>query len=66
MPPATLRAFGFETVDAEYFDDCEIAKENKAAIDSHGVTAGVDKLYEEQLKKAKIEASGKDAHIYKG
>jgi hypothetical protein len=30
------------------------------------VTAGVDKLYEEQLKEAKIEASGKDTRITKG
>jgi len=60
MPPATLRAFGFETVakDTPGYDDLESRRE---AIDEHGVNESAAKL-----AKAKIETPGKDARIYKG
>ena len=62
MPPATLRAFGFETVpeSVEGFD----GPEKKLAIDEHGINQGATKLHEEL-----IQAQGQDslrARIYKG
>lgn len=61
MPPATLRAFGFETVpkDSPGYDGVEGRQE---AIDDHGVNQGVEEL----AKQRHIETSGKDARIYKG
>lgn len=60
MPPATLRAFGFETVakDTPGYDDVDSRQE---AIDDHGINQGA-----KELAKAKIESSGKDSRIYKG
>jgi nicotinamidase-related amidase len=61
MPPATLRAFGFETVakDSPGYDDVESRQE---AIDDHGVNQGAEEL----AKQRDIETFGKDARIYKG
>jgi nicotinamidase-related amidase len=61
MPPATLRAFGFETVpkDSLGYDDVEGRQE---AIDDHGVNQGAEEL----AKQRNVETSGKDARIYKG
>lgn len=61
MPPATLRAFGFETVpkDSPGYDGVEGRQE---AIDDHGVNQGAEEL----AKQRNIETSGKDARIYKG
>lgn len=68
MPPATLRAFGFETVDAEEFDRYEEIVGKEPAIDSHGVNEGADKIYAERKDQTvrTIETSGKDKRIYKG
>ncbi|KIV85312.1 hypothetical protein PV11_01017 [Exophiala sideris] len=60
MPPATLRAFGFETVLASEFESYSKVEQKQAAIDSHGVNEGCDKL------DPKIETSGKNPRIYKG
>ncbi|KIX10149.1 uncharacterized protein Z518_01230 [Rhinocladiella mackenziei CBS 650.93] len=61
MPPATLRAFGFETVLAGDFPSYATIDAKQAAIDSHGVNEGCDKLSNTQ-----IETSGKNPRIYKG
>jgi nicotinamidase-related amidase len=62
MPPATLRAFGFETVpkDSPGYDGVEGRQE---AIDDHGVNQGAA---EQIAKQRNIETSGKDVRIYKG
>lgn len=65
MPPATLRAFGFETVEAFQFESYEQVEKKQAAIDSHGVNEGCDKLAADGVE-AKIETSGKNPRIYKG
>ena len=57
MPPATLRAFGFATVDGE------------AAVDDHGVNQGAEELarQKQQQQTDTLEMpGGKDARIYKG
>lgn len=59
MPPATLRAFGFETVPADSHYDVTDARE--VAIDSHGVNQGAD-----ELAKRPQTVGGRDARIYKG
>jgi len=59
MPPATLRAFGFETVSADASFD--VTDEREVAIDSHGVNQGAEEL----AKKLKT-TGGRDAKIYKG
>ena len=61
MPPATLRAFGFETVLAEQFESYEKVDKKQAAIDSHGVNEGCDKFPDPH-----IETSGKNPRLYKG
>jgi len=61
MPPATLRAFGFETVLAEQFESYEKVDKKQAAIDSHGVNEGCHKFPDPQ-----IETSGKNPRLYKG
>lgn len=58
MPPATLRAFGFETVPVDH--DLRSAHK-EAAIDDHGTNQGASEI----AKIPKNEA-GKDARIYKG
>ena len=61
MPPATLRAFGFETV-PESANGYE-APEKKLAIDDHGINQGASELQKE------LEARSKDpvrARIYRG
>ncbi|EXJ79833.1 hypothetical protein A1O3_08118 [Capronia epimyces CBS 606.96] len=44
MPPSTLRAFGFETVRAEDFEAYATIEDKQAAMDSHGVNEGCDKI----------------------
>lgn len=61
MPPSTLRAFGFETVLASEWDSYEKVEKKHAAIDSHGVNEGCDKIPDPQ-----IETSGKNPRIYRG
>ena len=59
MPPATLRAFGFETVSED--DGDESSKE--AAEDDHGINTGVT----DALKKLPPKpAMGKDPRLYRG
>lgn len=58
MPPATLRAFGFETVPA---DQDLRSGDKQVAIDDHGINQGAPEI----AKIPKTE-SGKDARIYKG
>ena len=65
MPPATLRAFGFETVEAKSFDDFAKLTNKDPAIDSHGVNEGADKIYDESQSKP-VESSGKNPRIYRG
>lgn len=61
MPPATLRAFGFEIVaeDSPGYDNVESRQE---AIDDDGMNQGAEEL----VKQRDIETFGKDARIYKG
>ena len=61
MPPATLRAFGFETVpnESQGYDD----PDKKYAIDEHGVNQGATEL--ETALKAHTEDPVR-ARIYKG
>jgi nicotinamidase-related amidase len=48
MPPATLRAFGFETVgDGEEFDTLK----KEAAVDDHGINTGVEKLVNDVVQR---------------
>jgi nicotinamidase-related amidase len=69
MPPATLRAFGFETVPAEQFASsaswAEIeAKQKQAAIDSHGVNEG---CHDFPTTPSQTETpSGKNPRLYRG
>lgn len=63
MPPATLRAFGFETVLASQFESYATIEQKQAAIDSHGVNEGCHKL---GPVDAQIQTSGKNPKIYKG
>jgi len=60
MPPATLRAFGFETVEASQFESYTTVQGKQAAIDSHGVNEGCDRIV------TQMESSGKNPRIYKG
>jgi len=62
MPPGTLRAFGFETVAAHEFESYASVQSKQAAVDSHGVNEGCDKI----AAQPQIETSGKNARIYKG
>lgn len=64
MPPATLRAFGFETVAKEAFERYATV-EKQAAVDSHGVNEAAPDIDAED-EKAKIETSGKNPRIYRG
>ena len=59
MPPATLRAFGFETVPAN--SEYDVTDEKEVAIDSHGVNQGA-----EELAKLPKTEGGRDARIYRG
>ncbi len=61
MPPATLRAFGFETVLASEWESYEKVDKKQAAIDSHGVNEGCNKFPDPH-----IENAGKNPRIYKG
>ena len=61
MPPATFRAFGFETVPAPDFDKYHAINPKEAAVDSHGVNEAAP-----EISKSKIETSGKNPRIYKG
>ncbi|EXJ62814.1 hypothetical protein A1O7_03254 [Cladophialophora yegresii CBS 114405] len=61
MPPATLRAFGFETVLASEWESYEKVEKKQAAIDSHGVNEGCHKFPDPH-----IETSGKNPRLYKG
>ncbi|KAL2417671.1 hypothetical protein ABEF95_013238 [Exophiala dermatitidis] len=66
MPPGTLRAFGFETVLADQFESYATIEQKQAAVDSHGVNEGCDKVHAHGVD-AKIEvAPGKNPRIYKG
>ena len=65
MPPATLRAFGFETVDAAEFESYANVEKKQAAVDSHGVNEAAPEI-DAQDVKAKIETSGKNPRIYRG
>ena len=58
MPPATRRAFGFETApaDADSFD-----VDKKVAIDDHGINQGA-----EEIAQSPKTGLGKDARIYRG
>lgn len=58
MPPATLRAFGFETVPSDH--DLQ-STDKEVAIDDHGINQGASEI----ARIPKTEA-GKDARIYKG
>ena len=61
MPPATLRAFGFETVgEGEEFH----VMTKEAAVDDHGINTGVEVLVK-TASEGKTEL-GKDKRIYKG
>lgn len=62
MPPATIRAFGFETVDAHIFERWEEFTAKAAAIDNHGINAGAHEVAEQ----TRLEPTGKDPRIYKG
>jgi nicotinamidase-related amidase len=61
MPPATFRAFGFETVPAADIGRYHTIDPKDAAIDSHGVNEEAP-----DISKRKIETGGKSARIYKG
>ena len=61
MPPATLRAFGFETVLADDFDKYNAINPKNAAIDSHGVNEAAP-----EISKSGVETGGKNPRIYKG
>lgn len=65
MPPATLRAFGFETVPAEELEGFATASGKQAAVDSHGVNEAAPEIDAED-KAAKLETSGKNPRIYRG
>jgi nicotinamidase-related amidase len=65
MPPATLRAFGFETVPAEELEGFAKAIGKQAAVDSHGVNEAALEIDAED-KAAKVETSGKNPRIYRG
>ena len=65
MPPATLRAFGFETVSANEFDSGTSVQKKEAAVDSHGVNEAAPDI-DAKDAKAKIETSGKNPRIYRG
>lgn len=61
MPPATLRAFGFQTAPIEVQDPH--SGPNEAAIDDHGINQGAERI----AKKAQSQAAlGRDPRIYKG
>lgn len=64
MPPSTLRAFGFETVLANEFEEWGNIEAKQAAVDSHGVNQGCDKWSSEP--DVRIETAGKNPTIYKG
>lgn len=59
MPPATLRAFGFETVLASQFGKANGPGSKDAAIDSHGINEDAP-----SISKAKVETGGKNPRIY--
>jgi nicotinamidase-related amidase len=65
MPPATLRAFGFETVPAEEFEDFAKVEGKHAAVDSHGVNEAAPQIDKED-EAAKLVSSGKNPRIYRG
>ena len=61
MPPATYRAFGFETVHAEDFPHAFAGSASRsAAIDSHGVNELAPQISKQ------TESGGKNSRIYKG
>lgn len=62
MAPATIRAFGFETVAADAFEQCAEVRARAAAIDNHGINAGAHKI----AVQTRLEVTGKDARIYRG
>jgi len=59
MPPATLRAFGFETVSE---DDTGDSDSKEAALDDHGINTGVV----DAMKLPPKPAMGKDPRLYRG
>ena len=75
MPPATLRAFGFETVAADE-DPADESRVKQAAVDAHGVNAeaeaiAADEAREKAAAAAKSAKAGKTdldklKRIYKG
>ena len=66
MPPATLRAFGFETFPADVDDDMATSQ-REVAVDEHGVNQGVaEELTKKKQQTNVVETSGRDARIYKG
>ena len=63
MPPASIRAFGYETVPAADFADFYSIPNKSAAIDSHGVNEAAPEISKTYKK---IETPGKNPRIYKG
>lgn len=61
MPPATLRAFGFETVPHGEPLDGERGRET--AVDDHGVNGGAEEIARRYLVKPPF---GKDPRLYRG
>ena len=62
MPPATLRAFGFETVSADTPHD-DASKKKQPAVDDHGVNQGAEEIAKHYSQKAPF---GKDPRLYRG
>lgn len=65
MPPAILRAFGFETVKATEFESHANAQSKAAAIDSHGINEGADRIAKSKVD-TDVETMGKNKRIYRG
>ncbi len=61
MPPATIRAFGFETILAKDFGKYHDINTKDAAIDSHGVNEAAP-----EISTSKVETGHKNPRIYKG
>jgi nicotinamidase-related amidase len=65
MPPATFRAFGFETVPASDFPEAFTTSPSRnAAVDSHGVNELAPQISRDQDRQT--ESSGKNPRIYRG
>lgn len=61
MPPATLRAFGFETVPLD--EPVDGVHGRKMAVDDHGVNGGAEEIAKRYSLKP---PSGKDPRLYRG